>query len=94
MRDLQNYVASRIPNRWRSFGCQLGIPHNKLDTIALSQSSVQSRFMEVLHEWEKGGVQFEFTWDKVIEVLCSDAINERTLANEIYLKRSSSRLPL
>ena len=94
MRELQNYVASTIPNRWRSFGYQLGIPHNKLDTIELSQSSFQSRFMAVLHEWEKGGVQIEFTWNKVIEVLLSQAINEYALANEIINLKQSSRLSL
>ena len=92
MRDLQNYVAAQIPHRWRSFGTQLGIPHNTLEAIALKNNQNHTYpFIEVLHEWKKAG-KYPFTWDKVIDVLSSQALKETKLADEIC-KILLSRLP-
>ena len=87
MKDLQNFVVAQIPNRWEHFGNQLSIPYNILRTIA-SREDDFTRFMAVLHEWEKRD-EHSFTWRKVIEVLESDTLKEYNLAHNITARVTS-----
>ena len=89
MKDLQNFVVAKIPDRWELFGNQLGIPYNTLRKFAPNGDDI-TRFMAVLHEWQKSDVH-SFTWRKVIEVLVSDTLQEYSLAQEVRARVTSWR---
>ena len=80
--DLSNFVAARIPNKWKDLGIQLGLRVSELDAIYDRRNRVPTHcYMDVFDSWERGTVPY--TWATLLEKLSTQSMNERSLAIEI-----------
>jgi len=77
--DLTNWVAAKIPARWREVGLQLNIKPGELDAIR------GHNFEEVFTLW-KTQRRCDYTWRKLLQALEAPAITEMKLAYEIRIK--------
>lgn len=75
--DLQPLAAN-----WKSLGTQLKIGRALLRTLAGEESRVQNCFECILEEW-LCGVDPPHTKSVLVEVLTTQALGEKRLANEI-----------
>ena len=85
-KDVQNKVAAKIPNKWRIFGTQLDIPQAILDSFEQKNNDLLRRFTEVLVYWEKTQIH-PFTWNTVINILMSPAIQEPRLVSDLMSRQ-------
>ena len=81
-----NYIASKIPVKWRSVGIQLGLSSSTLDSIQSNNAgkphACLDSFEQVFSAWEKQGPS-PYTWDVIINVLRTPAVGEVALADEL-----------
>ena len=87
LRDLLNHVAVRILNKWKMFGTQLDVPRSELNTYP-SHDCLEC-FSCVFDSWERKGSP-DLSWETVIGVLESPALEEKQLVIEIKEKMASS----
>ena len=87
--DLMNDVAAVIPAKWRLVGIQLKLPNGTLDEIqaqnARNPKECILSFEQVFAEWRSRGTS-PYTWKTIINALCSAAVGEVKLANELNAK--------
>lgn len=79
LRDFLTHVGRHIPNKWQSFGIELGIPLPEMDTY---RSPNEDHFIQVYRSWERRGTP-ELSWRTVEKVLESPLLNEKRLAVEV-----------
>ena len=88
-----NYVASKIPSKWRSVGIQLGLPVSTLDSIQRENAgkphACLDSFEQVFTTWEKQG-RSSYTWNTMIDALRKPAVGEGALANELEAEHMKS----
>ena len=82
---LNELVGSQIPAKWELFGVQVGLEQGCLDCLRSDYHDSKVRFIHLFNEWEKRRTS-DFTWAKVIKVLCSKSVGEYTLAENILKK--------
>ena len=87
--DLMNDVAAVIPAKWRLVGVQLKLPNGTLDEIQVQNAGkpyeCKHSFEQVFDGWRSLGTS-PYTWKTMINALCSPAVGEVKLANELYTK--------
>ena len=65
--DLQNTVGARIRDKWYTFGVQVGVPTDHLESLKESQLSAKDRFTRVFIYWEKNEPHtYAYSWKTVV----------------------------
>ncbi len=84
--DLMNYVAARVPDKWRTIGIQLGLSQADLTCIhTRSDGDSNTCFTEVFTIWERR-MDPPYSWKTIIEVLRCECVYELRVAEEIRSK--------
>ena len=97
IKDLNEHVASAIPQKWELFGVQVGLEQSDLDCIRMQSHDCRLLFNHLFNLWKRK-IPSDFTWYNVLEVLNSKSIEEIDLAENIFgsvvlPKRTMSTLP-
>eukprot|EP00731_Ephydatia_muelleri_P000155 Em0001g155a len=86
LKDLMNYIATKIPVKWKFVGIQLGLSSSTLDSIQADTAGKPHACLDSFHQvfsaWEKQGPS-PYTWDVIINVLRAPAVGEVALADEL-----------
>eukprot|EP00731_Ephydatia_muelleri_P014861 Em0008g581a len=84
--DLMNDVAAVIPAKWRLVGVQLKLPNGTLDEIQAQNAGRPDQcilsFEQMFAKWRSLGTS-PYTWETMINTLCSPAVGEVKLANKL-----------
>ena len=87
--DLMNDVAAVIPAKWRLVGVQLKLSSGTLDEIQAQNVGRPYEcilsFEQVFVKWRSLGTS-PYTWETMINALCSPAVGEVELANKLNAK--------
>ena len=84
--DLQNEIATKIPNMWYAVGIQLKLTHNDLCSwLAESPSDTKKLFGHVFTAWKERGTR-DYSWATMIEVLKTPSVCQPRLAEELAKK--------
>ena len=83
IKDLNEHVASAIPQKWELFGVQVGLEQSDLDCIRMLSHDCRVLFNHLFNLW-KSKIPSDFTWYNVLEVLNSKSIEEFDLAENIF----------
>ena len=77
-RDLCEYVATEIPDKWEEFGIAVGVRRGDLRAIKVGRPKEKNGFIQVFDKWHNG-MTSPYTWEKVAEALeSSDVHSVRT----------------
>ena len=83
MKELGEKVTPRVHPKWYHIGVQLGLETATLNGIELCHpTDVKRRLNDVFNEW-MCRCEVNATWMTLIEILRSESIGERQLANEL-----------
>ena len=85
MKMLLENVATKIATKWQIFGLMVNLQPESLNIIEKNTTGEILRMMEVFNKWQRTNDP-QFTWNKVIEILRSDALGENTLAQNLIDK--------
>ena len=83
MKELGEKVTPRVHPKWYHIGVQLGLETATLNGIELCHpTDIKRRLNDVFNEW-MCRCEVNATWMMLIEILRSESIGERQLANEL-----------
>ena len=82
MKDLANYVAAVIPDKWMQVAVQLELDRSVIKAIRNDEDDCFKRFMAVFDHWKQSSSQ-PYTWKALVTALNSKSVNEFTLAKKI-----------
>ena len=82
MKDLANYVAAIIPDKWMQVAVQLELDRSVIKAIRKDEDDCFERFMAVFDHWKQSSSQ-PYTWKALVTALKSTSVNELTLAEKI-----------
>ena len=87
--ELMNDVAAAIPAKWRLVGVQLELPSEVLDEIQDMNATMPNMclhcFEQIFAKWERLGTSL-YTWKTLVNALCSPAVGEVHLAEQLSTK--------
>ena len=82
-------VGVDVQTKWRAIGLGLGLNKRQLDIIQQSHrgsvNSEQDCMTDVFHQWCEGNTS-KYSWKKLAEVLCSQAVNMPNILPVIHAK--------
>ena len=84
LRDLMNFVAAKIPEKWREIGIELGLDSADISRIEAEVPTHKSTpcYLAVFYKWESKGTT-EYTWDTLLKALRTPSVDAMNLANTI-----------
>ena len=79
-----NFVAAKIPEKWREVGIGLGLDATDIKRIEAEVPTHKSTpcYLAVFDTWKNKGTT-EHTWDTLLTVLRSPLVDASNLANTI-----------
>ena len=81
--DLQRQVIAKIPHQWHPVGIGLCVPWAELEALKEEYPhDVKKCFLHVVEKWRRRSDP-PFTWNTLLEVLRSNALQEIALADMI-----------
>ena len=82
--DLMNFVAAKIPEKWREVGIGLGLDTTDIKRIEADVPTHKSTpcYLAVFDTWKNKGTK-EYTWDTLLKALRSPLVDSSNLANTI-----------
>ena len=82
--DLMNFVAAKIPEKWREVGIELGLDSADISRIEAEVPTHKSTpcYLAVFYKWESKGTT-EYTWDTLLKALRTPSVDALKLANTI-----------
>ena len=84
IRQLNNFIASKIPAKWELFGAQVGIEQSTMDAVKINNlGECAICFQHLFDQWKRNPIT-PFTWSTVLKVLYSPSLGEYMLAENIY----------
>ena len=87
--DLMNFVGADCKASWHEIGEQLKIAKGDLAAIRLQTAgrprAALDSMSSVFTQWHDG-MTCEYSWKKLAEVLCSDAVDMRSQLPKMYTK--------
>lgn len=92
--EFMNEVAKQIPTKWKQLGVQLRLDVNDLEKIDAdllyepSMNRSEAAFIKLFTIWKKVRPS-AFAWATLITALRTRALDEQTLAQELYAKLCS-----
>jgi hypothetical protein len=85
LRSITNELGSVI-DKWFQIGVQLGVSESKLRQIRADCDTVHMCFTEVISFWLNGNTQVAVSWKSIIDILESQFVGEKGLANKLREK--------
>ena len=74
----------RFQDKWEDIGTELKVENFRLRAIKIDNPlNAQACMRKVFTEWENG-MTSPYTWENLAEVLCSPAINEKKVLEDMY----------
>ena len=82
--DLMNFIAAKIPEKWREVGSQLGLDSADINRIEAEVPTHKSTpcYLAVFYKWESKGTT-EYTWNTLLKALRTPLVDASKLANTI-----------
>lgn len=77
-----NHVAPKVQAKWFQVGIQLNIDMTTLQVIGLQPQDPLLCCTRVFVEWERAK-KSSYTWATIIRALESEAVKEKSVANEL-----------
>ena len=75
-------LVSQAASKWEMIGHLLKIPPGSLDTIGYNSRVADDALLAVFKEWSKT-LCSPYLWKTILNVLATDAVGHRRLANDI-----------
>ena len=76
-------VAAKTPNKYLIIGTQLGIDLNQVEAYRTKHQGIsRDIYVEIFDTWVK---QPGATWSKMINILRSDIVDEKVLAQDLEI---------
>ena len=79
-----NFVAAKIPEKWREVGIGLGLDTTDIKRIEADIPTHKSAlcYVDVFDTWKNKGTK-EYTWDTLLKALRTLSVDASKLANTI-----------
>lgn len=91
---LMNMVGTEVKNKWREIGSGLGVNKADLDSIQAEEAgkpeAIQHCMEHVFDKWHSA-MTSEYTWQNLVNILVSAAVNEKAAALKLYTSLSNCK---
>ena len=81
LRKLMNLCGSRIPQKWKAIGTQLGIPDGDLEATDADTKTVGDAIQKIFTKWRE--IDTDPSWRKLLKALRTPHVQQYILAYEI-----------